>query len=433
MIFKKHLRKLVKYRLINFLLANFRPRRVTLDDINLVQVDNTINNVLVKLKSKEKVNICFIVTMESKWKYHLVYEKLRLESWVENAVIAVVPNTFSHHSVRDVELKRTVLWFQNNGYEVLNTRVAGKTTEVNIQREFSPDIVFYSDPYPFVGKKNEITKIYKKSLCCYSQYSFMILNNYELFYNLPFHNHLWRFFAETNFHKNLSIKYAKNKGKNVIVTGYPYADILNNPTNIKQKVKRNKIIWAPHHTITTDTNQRSNFIALSSIMKSIVKSYIEIDFVFKPHPHLINRLCDPSLAGWGEEKAVEYYNWWRQQDNTSIQEGGYTELFFSSDALIHDSASFTLEYLLTGKPALFNLNRSVDEYDLNELGKAALTTSYLGNTEKDIVDFIEDVVIKGNDGMIDVRLDFIQNHLNVSEKESASQKIVDHIKLTLCK
>jgi hypothetical protein len=433
MIFKKYLRKLRKYRLIEFLFANFRPRRVTLDDINLVQVENTINNVLVKLKNKEKVKICFIVTTESKWKYHLVYEKLRLESWVESVVIAIVPNIHSHHSVRDNEFNRTALWFESNGYKVLNTLVAGKTKEVNIKREFSPDIVFYSDPYSFVGKRNEITKFYKKSLCCYSQYSFMILSAYELFYNLPFHNILWKFFAETEFHEKLSVKYAKNKGTNVFVTGYPYAEVLMNSPNQKREVNRRKIIWAPHHTITTEPHQNSNFLALASVMKSIANNYSQIDFVFKPHPHLINRLCDPSLTGWGEEKAVKYYNWWRQQDNTSIQEGEYAELFFSSDALIHDSASFTLEYLLTGKPALFNLNRSIDEYDLNELGKKALTTSYLGDTEKDIVDFIEDVVVKGNDCMLDVRLDFIKNHLNVSEKESASKKIVDHIKLTLCK
>jgi len=433
MIIKNHLKKLLKYKLFKYFFTKFYSKQVSIDDIKLDEVKKTISKVLDKCKSKEKLKVCFIVTTESKWKYHLVYETLKLESWVESASIVVVQNTYIKNSLKKDEFNRAVTWFENNGYEVLNPRVAGYATEVNIQKELKPDIIFYSDPYSFVGKSYDIARLYKNSLCCYSQYSFMILNAYESFYNLPFHNLLWCFFSETQFHKKLSEIHAKNEGTNVVVTGYPYSDVLHSARNTKPKSSRKKIIWAPHHTISQDQNQQSNFIALSRVMKSISASYPLIDFVFKPHPNLFNRLCESSLPEWGEDKAIIYYDWWRGQKNTSIQEGEYTELFLSSDALIHDSASFTLEYMLTGKPALFNLNKSINEYDLNDLGKAALATSYLGHKEKDIVEFIENVVINGNDPMIDIRIDFTKNNLNVSKKELASQKIVEHLRFALCK
>ena len=109
-------------------------------------------------------------------------------------------------------------------------------------------------------------------------------------------------------------------------------------------------------------------------------------------------------------------------------EGDYIGLFVHSDAMVHDSSSFTVEYLHTNKPVMFLVK---DDNELTagmfKFGAAALDCHYKGTTMDDIKSFIEDVVICGNDSMRSTREQFIKDYLVPPHNKTASQNIIDAI------
>ncbi|MQD55321.1 CDP-glycerol glycerophosphotransferase family protein, partial [Vibrio parahaemolyticus] len=384
------------------------------------------SKIVKKLKNKKKISITFFVTSVSKWKYHELYRKLLDESFFEEVNVCILPLTHIQKELSDKEYLNCVKWFKINGYNTIERNEINEHT----------DIVFYSDPYDFIEKRFRIENMSKHFLCCYSQYSYMALNAYEGFYNLNFHNMLWRFFSESNYHSNLSKKYCGNKGSNVIVSGYPYSEILLKETeNSKGENRRIKflLIWAPHHTIEQENGQQSNFLKFSDIMQSFSEKYKDkIDFVFKPHPNLKSRLYKSEHLGWGKAKTDDYYTWWDSQENTQCHEGEYTKLFQESDGLIHDSASFVFEYMLTKKPSLFLIDKKVEQLDFNELGKKAVKRSYITSDAHGIESFIQSVIIDKCDYKIDGRVDFIFNDLDVDLSNPPSNVIINELKSELC-
>ena len=91
------------------------------------------------------------------------------------------------------------------------------------------------------------------------------------------------------------------------------------------------------------------------------------------------------------------------------------ETFIQSDAIIHDCASFLCEYLFTEKPACYLLkNKESIEKNFNDLGKESLNHYYQAFNEKDILHFIENVVLKKQDTKKEQRLKYAQENLKIN-------------------
>jgi hypothetical protein len=125
---------------------------------------------------------------------------------------------------------------------------------------------------------------------------------------------MWRYFVETKVHQRLAQIYARNKGTNVVVSGYPGMDILlrkdYQPKDVwkikNKKIKR--IIWSPHHIIPQfgSTLDYSTFLKYSEFMFELAKKYQEqIQIAFKPHPILRSKLSLDEV--WGKEKTNEIF------------------------------------------------------------------------------------------------------------------------------
>src|SRR5690606_6795936 len=146
-----------------------------------------------------------------------------------------------------------------------------------------------------------------------------------------------------------------NKGKNVVITGFPSLDTLLDktykPKNYWKHNQKIKIIWAPHHTIEgTETINFSNFLQYSEVIVELTEKYKDhIQIAFKPHPILYPKLSKI----WSKEKTDIYFTKWKEGTNTQIEEGDYIDLFLTSDGMIFDSCSFLNEYLYTQKPSIF--------------------------------------------------------------------------------
>ena len=143
------------------------------------------------------------------------------------------------------------------------------------------------------------------------------------------------------------------------------------------------------------------------MLKLAEKYKDKVQFAFKPHPVLKVKLINI----WGKEKTEAYYKKWSELENTQIEEGYYMDLFKTSDALIHDCASFTAEYLYTQKPTLFMVRDENVQSHWNPFGKKCFDQHYHAENLEQIEHFIQDVVINGNDPMKSQREQFFKDLL----------------------
>jgi hypothetical protein len=383
-----------------------------------------------KLRKKTKIKVAFFVLHSSIWKCDELYKKMEADEKFEPIVI-ICPYMAFGEDIMHKEMNVTYNFFFQKNYNVLKTYNSDTGKWLDVKNEINPDIIFFTNPHEITRKEYYI-RDYLDNLTCYVPYTFQVSNLYMLQYNRIFHNLLWKAFYQTPIHKKIAIKYARNKGRNVVISGYPGIDVFVDKSYLpfdKWKIKdRNikRIIWAPHHTFGDDSLSYSNFIKYHQVMLDIAEKYSgSIQIAFKPHPILRPKLGLEN--GWGEEKTNEYYLKWNNIPNGQIEESDYIDLFLTSDAMIHDSASFLAEYLAVNKPVLFMVRDKNIKERLNEFGVIALEQHYLAHSEDDIYDFIENIVINGNDWKRNQREAFCKNYMISPGNVSATNNIFNEI------
>ena len=150
-----------------------------------------------------------------------------------------------------------------------------------------------------------------------------------------------------------------------------------------------------------------------------------IQIAFKPHPILRANLS--LVEFWGKEKTDKYYKSWDELPNGQVHEGGYIDLFLTSDGMIHDSSSFVVEYLYTNNPVMFLLNNDSILEKFNELGKMALSNLNLGRSKEEIEEFIIDVILNGKDNKQEERIHFFNSIVKPPNNVTASENIFNYI------
>ena len=152
-----------------------------------------------------------------------------------------------------------------------------------------------------------------------------------------------------------------------------------------------------------------------------------IDFCFKPHPALKEKLY--THKDWGINKTNDYYNFWNKGSNTILSEADYHDLFVQSDALILDSVSFSAEYLYLNKPYCFLIKDNFDyNSSLNEIGQKIFKILKKSNDMISMEIFINDNVLRINESQLTLQRKIL-NELNILNKNNklASENIFDFI------
>lgn len=391
---------------------------------------------LTKVKKKNKIKVAFLLIHHADWKYEGVYRLMEQDDRFDPVVFVCPYISFGNDNMIHV-MNEAYKTFINDRYRVFKTFNETTNSWFDIKNEYCPDLVCFTSPWDLTRPEYLISN-FPNTLTCYVPYGYKISHLYEAHFNKPMQNLVWKFFLETEIHKKLSLKYSRNKSANTIVTGYPgmdrflqkgekYRDVW----KIKDKrVKR--IIWAPHHTIRGMgvTLDYSTFLKYADLMLEFCTRYEkEIQIAFKPHPVL--RLNLNKNEVWGKNRTDVYYQQWNDLNNGQLIEGDYMDLFFTSDAMIHDCGSFLIEYLYTNKPVMFLWNDNLIPERFNEVGKIALTKLYRGNNENDIEKFINDIIVKGNDSLKEERIQFFNTVITPPNQVSASENIFNHIKSSI--
>lgn len=385
---------------------------------------------LKKLKSKKRIKCVFLALFNNNWKYDKLYQIMLKDDRFE-PVILVCPIVNYGRKNMISRMNDCFTYFKSKGYHPIKSYNEDTDTYIDLIRDLNPDIIFYTNPYKGLIDDRYYIDRFPQKLTIYVPYSMQEGKDDDAKYNQNFHNRLWRYYTISDLHKQYSQRLAMNKARNVFVTGYPGIEYLIDkgykPSTDCWKIesaKLKKIIWAPHHTLESTGNiNYSTFLQYCDFMLKMVEKYKDlVQWVFKPHPLLINKL----YLLWGKEKTDEYYLKWVNGGNTNYVDGDYIDLFLTSDAILHDSGSFLAEYLYTGKPAMRPMKKGIKLEDTySSFGLSCIDHYYKAYNAQDIENFIK-MVIAGGDPMKEQRTKFVKEFL-MPKQGMPSENILNDI------
>lgn len=388
----------------------------------------TLKELKAKIKNGKKVRVAFFVIFDSIFQAAPLYEKM-LNDDLFDPFIVIIP---------DISRGEANMFFHmNQTYETLSKKYENVFKSYDEHSKTFIDFVERCDLMcsmnPYDVMTHELYRIER-----YSQLDILTFHiNYGFFpdyyaikhiINLKSINLLWKYFADTKFNYKDFAKYTYCKGKNAVLSGYCKMDKLHDVEKIK--LKRPKIIIAPHHTINTPIFPLSNFLEYHELFLELPQKYPEIDFVFRPHPLLFVALANSEL--WGQERVDNYIKKITSYKNVEYQNNGdYFETFVNSSAIIHDCASFVMEYLYTGHPACYMLKSPNEIKDIfAPIGQKSLANYYHAYNKEEIIKFIDNVVINNNDHMKEGRIKFAQNEIMLNYP-NVSDFILEYLKMEL--
>ena len=384
-----------------------------------------------KLRGRDKINVVFVISTVTMWQHQDIYELMRNDPHF-NATIIYVPFCVYSKEESEKVLLQVKDYFSRHRtpflvYDELDF------SEKSFREQFLPDIIFYPQWYAGNYDANiDIVSFYDR-LICIVPYGICITN--KLFCDTRENNYAWKQYQTSQTHLKICRRESRSKGRNVVIVGYPKGDTyreaaVNDPWKNQEKTKK-RIIWAPHFTIEEGITvmHRSNFLNMAEFMWELTKKYEDsIQFAFKPHPRLLTELY--KHRDWGRERTDAYYKMWEEGKNTQLETGEYTDLFKTSDGMIHDCGSFSAEYLYVGKPAFFvteDAEKLKLQDDLSEFGCAAMDAHYVGYGETAICSFLENVILGHSDPKRAEREKFVKEQLYVPECKTTSQLIYEDI------
>ncbi|WP_282776941.1 CDP-glycerol glycerophosphotransferase family protein [Phaeodactylibacter xiamenensis] len=414
----------------------YKPLSLLLSKSKIYATRRSHQKKLIELKKKETIKVLFIVIFDSVWKYEEFYRLLD-ESGRFEPLIVIAPHTNLVEEDMIKQVEHIYEKFKNKGYRVESSYDPSKGW-LDYKSIYKPDIVCFTTPYNYTISCYQFTWFYDV-LTIYVPYAFVVIHKLELHYKMFFYNVLWKYFVESGIHKSYAKQFALLNTRHVIVSGYPGLDLLLQKQRLDNEIWKNprngrirRVIWAPHHTIAGEGAglDYSTFLSYYEVFIDLVEHYKgDLQIAFKPHPLLKAKLY--KNKEWGKTRADEYYNFWRNHPNGQLEEGDYIDLFHTSDALIHDSASFMAEYMVTKKPILFLVADKNLPSRFNSFGKELFQRHYRSETTEEVSRFIEGVVFEKNDSMYNIRAEFVEKHLTPPNKQTAAKNMLDHIQKQL--
>ncbi len=430
----------LKYKL-NLMLAHKDAARTRVPFLfarMMRQVQRRTPVLAQRLKDKEVVEVAFMLSIPGMWKLDYLFKEMQQDPRYHPYVVIVPYSVYKGFSEEEVwrTVRRTEEFVKQRGFEYIIPYDEAHSRWTDFKKTYRPDIVFFTAPYRDALPQYYIYH-FKDCLTCYVSYAFNVLNVYGMFYHIPTVNLFNFYFAETALHKEYMQQYGRNGGPLTYATGYPGTEVYlrddYTPKEVwkPQPTAKKRVIWAPHHTIGNspdDSFSASTFLTNCDLMVQLAQRYSDtIQFAFKPHQLLKFKLIDL----WGAERTEQYYNQWAEMPNCQLEESGYVDLFFGSDAMMHDSGSFTTEYLFLNKPVMFLQRQAKVDDIFNTFGEEAWRQHYHGSTEEDMVRFLEDVVLAGNDPMHDQRQQFFDQYLKPIDGVLPSRQILNILESTM--
>ena len=383
-----------------------------------------------RLRDKDCIDVAFFLTIPGMWKSDYLFRAMRDNPRYHPYVVIYPYSQYKGFSDKEIEttLRRTERFVAEKGFEYVIPYDKKRHKWQDVKKSLNPDVVVFSDPYKDCLPRYFIYH-FRDRLTCYVPYSLTILRLYRENYGIMSINLMGLFCLETSMHRELALKYMRNGAENAVVTGYPGTEVFLDPSYKPkdpwkpQPVVKKRIIWAPHHSIDDEVSISTFLIYYDDMLKLAEKYADRVQFAFKPHQLLKFKLQHI----WGAERTERYYRRWDELGNGQLEEASYVNLFLTSDAMIHDSASFTTEYLYTHKPVMYLVRNERQSDVLSPFGQLVFDVHYHGHSIEEIEQFINGAVLGGEDPKAAERQEVFDKYLQPVDGMMPSERIIYEI------
>ena len=387
--------------------------------IKLRRYWRTVPQKAETVRAKSEITVLFVITEFGGWKGLPLYQRMLLHPRFRPLLGAVTNPKYPNAK------KELVNFFTSENMPFYDMDITPDCIE-----NTHPDIIIYDSPYttaypPAIRYYNNLEYLFCGFDYCLS------ITKHVIHMDKDWYDYCWQFYVEHEEVRQCKQKIAGYRAQNIKVTGVPFQDELMLPKESfkdpwNDKTGKKRIIYAPHHSFKGSNDKGiefATFMDYNQAMLQFARKYSDrITIAFKPHPFLYIKLLDI----WGKERTDAYYNEWATMPNTQYIEGEYVGLFKYSDAIIHDCASFILEYLYMDKPSLYLIAESNNIDDMFDFVKDCYESYEHATTKEAIEQFIQNV-ISDIDDKSSQRKDCIAKHLTPYGGQTASDNIIQEI------
>ena len=383
-------------------------------------------------KNDYKIRVTLMEARRGFWLNHAsIYEAMEKDPDFEVHVLAV-PKRMPAGEMDWDEYVRLLEFFDGEGIP------CQRAYEMKTQRWMNPlsfglpDVVFLPHPYDF-QQNYMYGSGYWKRFCKVAFLSYgLTINSFPFIFHAPCYDNCSFLFMDSEAHRNLFAELSPEHTEKLIVTGHPSLDAYLRPFQslrhwpFKSPQSTRRIIWAPHFTIAANKTEHhfSNFFTYFETFIRLAKAHPELEIVLRPHPELFNLMVSSGLKS--RKAAMDYRTRFGALPNAWIcEDADYISLFRQSDALILDSISFIGAYAPTGKPLCFL--ESAKRERLNSMGERLLHANYAAWDDRELLDFVESVVLGGDDYLKNERAAVVKKVLYMPQ-EGAGLRIACELK-----
>ena len=371
------------------------------------------------IREKDEIRVMFLIGGVNSWKTEMLYRAMEKHPRFIPVVGVTINEKYPYAKQELID------YLKENDYKYIDL----KTSNEGI-RDFNPDIIFYGSPYESGYYKGHYFNDNLQYVFCGVDYCLNITKHVAHLQH-PWYDYCWQFYVEHEDVAKRKKEILGYRARNIRVTGVPIEDMLLLPKEKfkdpwKDKSGKKRIIYAPHHSFkgsNGDGIEFATFMEYGELMLELAKKYQDkITIAFKPHSFLYLKLLDI----WGKDRTEAYYKEWETMPNTQYENGEYVGLFKHSDAIIHDCASFIIEYLYVNNPSLYLVSENNNLDDMFGFVRDGYNCYEHAFKGEDIEFFIQNV-IKGVDNKREEREKCINEQLIPPGGKTACDNIIDAI------
>ena len=278
--------------------------------------------------------------------------------------------------------------------------------------DYTPDICFSEMPYGIFPQQEDIIRPWmiaggwlpkykdiftqdslNNALFCFIPYAFLLSNQFtwlnadptlHFYYGLPYPNFSWKFFVESQAHKEFAMRTnTAGNNSNYVVSGYSKYDYYFQENKEASDFswrydtkERKRIVYAPHF-------YRSNaFLAQTCELLLELADSGKYEIVFKPHPNH-NSIVNQYLPMFQNHPSTQVV---RHSSNSQY-------LFATSDLNIISSVSMHADALFCLRPFISEL----PETNFNEFGLEVQAAGYRSDSKENMKLLIDQLLERGED------------------------------------
>lgn len=367
------------------------------------------------------LRVIFPISSLAKWKMQGIFDLMRLSKQYEPIVALTVFDLESDYSKEKRIQAMTAVRAYCTAHQMAYVEAYdGETGNFLSFKRFEPDIVWYQDPWNIDRIQSpEVTADF--ALTCYvpyfvQNYGFLLMDCLQMF-----HRYIWQHFTlNDEWAKIFMAEQDRTGGRvgQVVGLGHPMLDQVND--SVFENQQERLIIYAPHFSCGI-AECYSTFLEYGEKILVYAQKHPEVKWAFKPHPTLHRVLIE--VLGYDEKKINAYYDAWGKIGEVCL-DGDYVQLFQRSCALVTDCASFLIEYACTGKP-IIRLVSHAPKFPPHPISQKLFNTYYNANSWEEIKEYIDRIIILGDDFRQEERLAQIQR-MNLLKKNAAAN-IIDYL------